>query len=337
MTATFTLLNRRRQVARLRRSAISVLGTFGLDGAQLRLVAHDYNTTFRVHAANGDRFALRINLNATRPTDEVRAEAAWVEAIAMQTDVLVPTPRRTIDGDLVATAACDDLDRPVSVVVYSWLDGRNIGPSASAASVRALGRSAALLHDHAATWQPPGNFTRPVFDSLLMDCDDHLTGLEAPWYTSELQALVEQTRQRLGDVLRTALTPSPTGWHLIHGDLHLWNARSTPAGVAIFDFDDCGIGTPLHDLAISTFYMRPHAGLEAALFAGYRSHRDIDLGDGTVFEAHLATRSLLLLNELAGSVNSAHAEMLDSYADKTARRLRHYLDSGRFDPDPALS
>ena len=330
----FASLTRRQQIDRLRRAATTALAQFGLDDARLRLVVHDFNTTFRVDGSTGDRFALRINLNASRPTEEVRAEASWVEAIALETDVLVPYPQRTVEGDLVATVPCADLDRPVTVVVYEWLEGRNLGTSARPGHVRELGRSAALLHDHASTWRLPAGTNRPVFDSLLMDADDHLTGLEAPWYSNELRVLVADARAHLDDVLGTALTPTSGEWHLIHGDLHLWNARLTNRGVAVFDFDDCGVGTPVHDLAISAFYMRQHDGLEAAMLDGYRTARELDLGDGSVFEAHIASRSLLLLNDVAGSINASHVEMLHGYADKTARRLRHYLDHGNFVPDP---
>lgn len=66
---------------------------------------------------------------------------------------------------------------------------------------------------------------------------------------------------------------------LIHADLHLGNALFRAGDVRLIDFDDCGLGHRVYDLAVALGELRDEPGYPAfrdALLDGYRRHRDID-------------------------------------------------------------
>src|SRR6266516_4510734 len=107
------MLSNRQQVARLRHLAVRALGAYPLADPELRLIAHGENTTFRVdattHDGRRDRFLLRVHRPARhgRHVDSaaaIRSELAWLTALRADTDLSVPEPVRTIDGNLTTTA-----------------------------------------------------------------------------------------------------------------------------------------------------------------------------------------------------------------------------------------
>jgi len=330
----FGSLSRRRQLERLRRAALGILPRFGIDPESdlrsLRLVNHEFNTTYRVDTHQGRRYALRINVNSSRSVEEIAGEVAWVGALAADSPVRVPRP---IDARAPApTVRCDGLDRELAVVMYEWIDAPNLADRGSIHQIGEFGRTAARLHDHTTSWRLPDGTTRPIVETWMMDSADHLAALDQPWWTEDLRQPISAARRGIDEILDGVLTARPT--QLIHGDLHGWNAKWIDRSIAVFDFDDCAITSPVFDLAISAFYLRARPDHETALLEGYATERDLPYFTADQWEALLTSRSLLLLNDVVSSTTSYGDDFAPAYADRTARRMRHYLDTGRFAFDP---
>ena len=136
----FADLPRGAQLVQLRRAALKVLERYGLGASRLRLLDHGYNTTFRVDAADGRRFALRINVNSRRSLANVRAEIEWVAALGRETALHLPHPAIARDGNAVQLVPVDGLAEPRPAV-------RGSG-SRSAATTR-LGRAVKSRSAHA--------------------------------------------------------------------------------------------------------------------------------------------------------------------------------------------
>jgi Ser/Thr protein kinase RdoA (MazF antagonist) len=79
-----------------------------------------------------------------------------------------------------------------------------------------------------------------------------------------------------------ALGEGPDQFTLIHADLHLDNALFHRGEVQVIDFDDCGHGYLVYDLAVALWELRHRPDYQAfqdAMLAGYGSVRP--LPDGT--------------------------------------------------------
>ncbi len=77
----------------------------------------------------------------------------------------------------------------------------------------------------------------------------------------------------------------------LHADLHGGNLKWHEGQLAVFDFDDCGLGVPALDLAVAVFYLRgDDPQLEGALTAGYAEVRPLPDVDPGHFEAMIAAR-----------------------------------------------
>jgi Ser/Thr protein kinase RdoA (MazF antagonist) len=96
---------------------------------------------------------------------------------------------------------------------------------------------------------------------------------------------------------------------------------------------------PALDLAVATFYLRDERGraAEAALHEGYAAVSPLPAVTDEQLEALVASRQLLLANSLLASSTADLRAEAAAYLLVTVRRLRHWLDTGRFvlAPPPA--
>ena len=323
----FDRLSTRGQLGRLRAAARSALERYDLGDARLDLVTHEFNATYRVTTPDGERFALRLNVNSLNGGDAVEAEAEWVESLGRDARLRVPTPQRTPGGRVTVEVHVDGLDRPCAAVLYRWLDGRILGARAAQVSARAMGEAAAIIHEHGRSAPALFRRRRPHFDRIFMDSPNRLAGVDAPWYPAAVRRTIDTALVRIEQTVTPVLTADDTAI-AVHGDLHPWNVMWDRGRLAVFDFDDCGTASPILELAIAAYYLRAR-GLDRALLSGYRDLADLPDHTDEQFEALVASRAVLLLSDLAGSATATHRAMLADYAALTARRLRHWMDTGR--------
>jgi Ser/Thr protein kinase RdoA (MazF antagonist) len=301
-----------------------VLAQYPIRPVSVRLANHAFNTTFAVKAEDGRKFALRLNTNSHRTPGELEAETSWVEALG-EAGLRVAQLERTVDNRRVASVHWND--RKLSAVLYSWLPGRVGDDVPSPAVGRALGETARKLHEHARTWRlPEGAELNPIPDVLF--------GKE--WLFDRVGAQVdlavfEETRERGEAVLATLrkLPPIP-----IHFDLHLGNVKWHRNKLALFDFDDCILGWPDLDAAVSSFYLRRYPS-GAEIEGAYRAALEPPTLTASAFEALVAVRAIFLANELCAMTTANLIEMAPKYAAVTEKRLRRYLATGVFDPSVA--
>lgn len=326
MRSAYDELGEAAQVEALRAIALRAATAFGIEVARLELLLHGYNTTFALHATDGSRFALRVATNSHSTTEHVIAQQAWIEAIAAETDVLVAPPLRSADGSWFVEVDAPPLGRPLLVTIAGWLDGAD-ADALEPEAARALGRAMATLHEHAATWRMPPGATLPSFDGPLLGDRDLLDA--APGLRDDGRQLLREARRRTADAfdhLAGSAAPRP-----LHADLHGGNVKWHERRLAVFDFDDAGVGLPVLDLAIATFYLRGEdARLEAALRAGYAEIAPLPDVDRDDFEALVASRQLLLANALQLTSTAALRAQASAYLETSLARLLRWRDTGTF-------
>ena len=124
------------------------------------------------------------------------------------------------------------------------------------------------------------------------------------------------------------LGSKPDVFGLIHADLHLENALFDGDAVRLIDFDDCGFGYWLYDIAVPLWEYRgraDYAAILAALLDGYRERRE--LPDLTHLDDFIATRDVAFGLWFAGmaQVNPAFAADLDKVMGNIQRSLDRVL------------
>ncbi|MGC5076819.1 phosphotransferase enzyme family protein [Agrococcus sp. DT81.2] len=314
------------QIDALRPIALRAADAFGLDVERMEVVLHAYNTTFAVDAADGRRFALRVGTNSHSTLANALAQQAWVRAIAEQTDVVVPVPLRTPDDRWAVEVDAPVLGRAALVTIASWLDGDD-ADALTADAARALGRTMATLHAHAAGWSLPPGGALPRFDIPLFGDEDALD--RAPGLSADDRSVLTLARARTGEVFErlhrgARLRP-------LHADLHGGNLKWREGRLAVFDFDDAGLGLPALDLAISAFYLRADDPVqEESMIEGYAEVAPLPRIGPADFEALVAARQLLLANSLLVTTTADLRAQAEDYTRVSVARLRHWLATGRF-------
>ena len=83
------------------------------------------------------------------------------------------------------------------------------------------------------------------------------------------------------------------------------------------------------------FDTRDNAEQEAALLEGYQEVRPLPAFTTEQYEAMVASRNLVLLNDVLTTNNAEFIEMLPRYVPNSLTKLRAYLDTGVFRHDVA--
>lgn len=325
MSAAYEGLDRSAQVAVMRHHARAVLARYPIEVRSIRLVLHGFNTTFRVGTTTGEEFALRINVNSHRSAQQIAAEQEWLAALGNDTGLAVPVPQPNRAGELVTSLPNAALQQPLPSVLSNWLPGRDLGDRATLRQMRQVGSAMAMLHQHGSGFTSDNQAHLVRSDTVMLDLPDNISSRPDLFDKDAFEVLrqTEATVNRHLHDLYSLYSP-----FLIHQDLHNSNVRSYGDGIAVIDFDDCGLGLPVQDLAVCTYYLRDSKRREAALLEGYESVRALPRYSSEQFEALVAGRNLLLLNDVLTIATADLREMIPRYARNSVVKLRHWLDTG---------
>jgi Ser/Thr protein kinase RdoA (MazF antagonist) len=111
---------------------------------------------------------------------------------------------------------------------------------------------------------------------------------------------------------------------IIHADLHGWNVMWDDNQIAVFDFDDCGIGLPIQDLATAIYYLDTPEQ-DAALKEGYSSVAPLPVYSESQMQMFMIQRRIILLNYLYETSNEEHRAMIPEYLEESLRRIQKFL------------
>jgi Ser/Thr protein kinase RdoA (MazF antagonist) len=331
------MLSHREQIVRLRRVAVRALDAYPVADPQLRFVTHGENTTFKVSTGGAavERFLLRVHRPARhgRHIDSnaaIRSELRWLTALRAQTDLSVPEPLLTRDGELTTTAAAPGVPEPRICSVLRWMDGRVYTDSPRPVYLHRLGGAMARLHNHADAWPRPDDFVRIQWDweTFFGDTMEY-GGINAAgvWdlLPHDLRGSFDRVAARARRVM-TQLGDGPDAVGLIHADLHLDNALFAGRDVRLIDFDDSGIGYRLYDVAVALWELRHRADYEAfrtALVAGYTAHRPLPADHLAHLDTFIAVREVAFGLWFVGTaqVNPVFSDRLHKTLGGIARSL----------------
>ena len=303
--------------------AHTALGSYLLDVNEVSLINNEYNATFKVTAADSTNYALRININSPRSAENIRAEVAWVKFLEKVDGILTPRPIANRSGKFVTTVTHAHSGRELNCILYSWLDGEEVGDEPTLEQLHALGQAMARMHASSKDFVLPSDAALPSFQDPFWETEDFLLSDKSKLDSGE-KDLISAAFKKI--ISRTDALYSRENPQIIHADLHGWNMKWHNNQLSIFDFDDSGIGLPIQDIATALYYLDTPEQDEAML-NGYTSVRQLPPHTKADLEMLLIHRRLMLLNYLYETKNQEHQEMIPTYLEETLRRLRVFLDS----------
>jgi Ser/Thr protein kinase RdoA (MazF antagonist) len=332
MKAFHKLTNRGRAL-RLRRMALAALESYDLDVKRVRLVTNDLNGIFRVDSTDGRKHVLRVcQPEIGHSLEVIRSEMMWLAALRRDTDLGVPEPLTTREGELVTTVEVQGVPEPRHCVLFGWLPGPDLADRLTQKNLYKLGELAARLHEHAATFTPPPGFWIRTADSAfpfgepVVLFDAAYRHLMPPARRGLFRRAVEQVQAALD-----RLYADPHGLRVLHYDLHQWNVKVYRGKLYALDFEDLMWGYPVQDIAITLYYFQDHEHYQAlreSFRHGYTDHSSWPEQYPGEIEALMAGRALDLANFVLQDPNPDWQQEAPAFLARTETRLRAYLDEG---------
>jgi Ser/Thr protein kinase RdoA (MazF antagonist) len=323
-------LTSRGQARRLRQLALHALQAYDLDIARLRLLTNSFNCIFRLDTASGDKFVLRVTLPEGGHTlAYTRAEMAWLDALARDTDLSVPAPLPARDGALVVQASAPGVPEPRLCAIFRWVPGIDLSERLTLENMAQLGLLMARLHAHAAVFRLPQEYEIPRFDQVFY-FPEPVVLFDEPY-----RDLFPPARRRLYqhglDFAQAAfarLQASGEPARLIHNDLHAWNVRLHRGILSPIDFEDLVWGWPVQDIGTAMYYFyanESYPALRQAFQDGYtRLLPWPERAPGEV-DAFILARGLMLVNFTLTDPNPDWRAAAPRLADKLEHILRQIL------------
>ena len=320
------------------RLAEAALERYGLRDARLERLRHGFTQVFRVVSPTGDEFALRMyglppadvpasdvrvrTGSALRSPETLRQQLAWLYALRRETNLHVPEPIRTADGSLVGHTSVRGIAETRHFALLRWVSGIHKQEDLTPEDLALVGSFMARLHDHAERYSGGEEAALPLWDWHWP------FGESAPlwggaFYSPEQMEVFEEVARRV----RRDLQEIGYGRDVfgpIHRDLNLRNIVFQNGTVGAIDFDLCGFGHYLLDLA-ATMTLAPlqprHEDriepMREALLEGYQRERPLPEN----YRKHLETFNVM---RRVAAVNR-QIELLSSPATSREARGRRFL------------
>lgn len=281
--------------------------------AQRALIAYPFSPlTFRVEYHGKSKFHLigeqqkqRFVLTIYYPDSQwgelgtlpaIESLLLWMTALAQDMPGCVPVPITNRIGHVITEVDFDN--RIVYCQLLSWVFGRQLWVDKTplpqrfpSDTVRQLGHLVAYLHQHASQWEMPQGFTRPRW---LLDpsrfIDKFRQGVQnGEIATEDFKAIIRATDKMMP--LLNAMRPTRQTWGIVHADIHWANCVFSGNEIRLFDFESCGFGYFIRDLAEPLKYT-PAASQRQAMVKAYSEIRYLSDNDYQLLFAYLIASRL---------------------------------------------
>ena len=305
--------------------ATELLKDYGIHGAKVSCINFEFNATFAVESESGAKYALRININSTRTVENMKGEIEWVRHLNRTSGIHTPTPIATVKDNYIVSALHADSGQTLYGLMYSWLEGEELGDEPTLSQLHEVGRAMATLHQESTDFALSADAALPTFNDFFWGTEDFLFSDKSVLSDTD-RALIQQAHDLIMQFTNDLYQNSKV--HIIHADMHGWNLMWNEDQLSVFDFDDCGYGVEAQDLAVTLYYLDTPEQDEA-LLNGYKSVRPLPTYSANAMKALLLQRRLLLLSYLFETKNQEHKEMLPAYLEKSLERVSTFLTDVR--------
>jgi len=280
------------------------------------------------------RYVIRINSGrlAYHNAEQIHSEMMWLDALGADTDIIVPKVLAAKDGSWVQELSIPGKDKPSYAVVYSFLDGVEPPEEELLEGFEQLGTISAQMHSHAKRWVPPSGFTRPTWTSEAILNDQLTWGNWRDGVNIDAQAL--NVLQRVEVVIHGRLDDadvSSKNYGLIHADLRLANLLIHGETTAIIDFDDCGFGWYLFDLAGALSFLEDREDVTDLInswIRGYQQVAEVPADAEVMIPTLIMLRRIQLIGWLG--YQQAHLDFArqigQTFTTNSCRLAQQYLD-----------
>jgi homoserine kinase len=280
---------------------------------EARFIHLSENATYVVYSDDKPLYTIRISRSDYRTMSQLESEIAWLNIIK--------------NTDIPAIIPVDIMGRYVNyidgyfVTLFEYIDGEM--PEYNDINVMyECGRLAALLHNSV----KPDYIDRPVWSI------DNMTGENGLWgnwrLNSELTEadiilidnIIEESKLKINDY-------KTNKYGLIHIDLRMTNLIKSDKFYAI-DFDDCGFGYYIQDLAAALSFMETSDNIDELKSVWYKGYEEISFltdEDKAMVDTFIFLRRIQLLAWITSHCESDYVKTVSKgFVKETMKFVKNY-------------
>ena len=321
-------LSLRGKLRRLRDVAIEALTHYELRSPEIAYHGFETNLLYRVTAAAGEQFMLRLASPGWRTFDDLRSEALWLEALGRDTAVAAPRVMPTRSGELVLPVSLPGVPDIWNATLMSWVPGRLLGSYLTERNLENMGTLFAELHHHGAAWVPPTGFTIRRFEHWLSRGEPNLIVDGRP-SAAALSARARELLERMHQHVESAYAAiDRLDLRVIHCDLWHGNIKLHHGALHPIDFEDTVWGFRAHDIAMAMLDLLEDTDETryATLLAAFRRGYEVGLAwPADSIEPFQIGRLLWKINWVA----RRQPLRLISVVERHVPVFEHYVRTGR--------
>lgn len=316
--------------------AEDALKKFGMEQtctAKMLQVSENITYMVKNKVTGANEAVMRISRPGYHTLEELNAEIKWLREIKKYTPLIVASPIKGKNGFYVQLIHSWMADQTFACVLYEFLEGHAPDESDEQNVIRQfadLGEATAWLHRQSRMWNDAKYLERWTMDY------DTMIGAHPMWGRwQEAEDLTKDgldTLTKASTVIQSRLERFGKARHdfgLIHADLRLANLLVEGDRIKVIDFDDCGFGWYLHDLAgaVSFIEDKPitpeliHSWLD-----GYRRVEPFSKQEYEEIDTFVMQRRLQLLAWITSHSDSDPVKELSiGFTDGTLALAERYL------------
>ncbi|PLR78355.1 serine kinase [Bacillus sp. V3-13] len=303
-----------------------------LSQSAIQLLNYSENATYLVdNSITGEKYVLRVGRPGYHTKSEVESELIWLRSIDEHSSIKVSLPISGSNGDDVQVV--DHEKTQYYCTLFTFLEGSAPDEDNENELIKQfelLGEITAQLHEHSFN-----NSQNLKHLSLLTWDYETILGQNPKWgrwqdglaITPERAELFEKVSEKIKERL-DRFGKEPHRYGLIHSDLRLANLIVERDQIKVIDFDDCGFGWYLYDLATSLSFIehKPyvHALIEAWL-KGYRKIRSLTQEEELEIPTFIMMRRLQLIAWIGSRDNETTRELGSGFTVDTDPLAEKYL------------
>jgi Ser/Thr protein kinase RdoA (MazF antagonist) len=295
-------------------------------------ISYSENITYAAYDGAGGKVAIIcVNKPGYHRPKELLGEVVWMDEIRRKTDVHIPQVYTDMQGTAVRHFTFPGNSQIYYYIVSEYVEGEELehlaGPIDSSMAVR-VGEIAAKLHVQSFL----RSREKPDLDCFQWDVEN-LLGHRARWGDFNLYPAADASRQLLNTAAQRIIRKLKTygksrdTYFLIHSDLHTGNLLVNGNDVTVIDFDDCGYGWFLYDLAAFLSHQNDHLDeLVNGWCTGYETVRALTDEDIQMIPVFVLLRRLVRLGWLSTRKgNDVVSHVGDDYFEVTLALAEQYL------------
>lgn len=301
-------------------------------GTEISHLKYSENFTYLItNEDSGIKYVLRVNRPNYHEVEELKSELIWMDALKKDTDILMAEVILGKDGEMIQELQLSDKNNNYTCVLFSFLVGKDIRgmdlePLRNYQKV--IGSICAKLHSHVIGWEMNGTLPRFSWEEKdLLGETSHVGDWSISTdITSEEKKILEDAvaiiSKRLGKYGKTK-----DNFGLIHSDLNINNILVEEEQVKVLDFDDCGYGWFLYDLATSVLeYDDILEPMIKAWIEGYENVRKLSQEDKNEIATFIILRKIVRIGWLhSHRDNDTIKRVTPKYYRRTAEMAEDYI------------